>query len=274
MYDQGSAKITEDGFVFNPPCYFGVSDGISGIYTPEEGPMMFNGKTGGQLASHAISFAFGRSLVAEEPLKISLDYANNLIRRVSQKKGLSIEKSELLPSATFCIAGVDNQKINIVQGGDTLAVWKTRDGKIGGIPNLIFEYEQRQTSMIAKLMEKHKGNRQKMWEEFRPYLIEDRRKNINAFKGFSIINGQPWFKDHLQEFTLPRESIAKLIIFSDGLVPFEKTAHLMEMAKFVLGLYEIRGLSHILEITRGIADENKESSHEDYPEATAIAIEF
>lgn len=274
MYDQGSAKIPEDGIVFNPPRYFGVSDGISGIYTPEEGPMMFGEKTGGQLASHAISFTFGRSFVTKEPLKIALDYANNLIRRVNQKNGLSIEKSELLPSATFCIASIDSQKVKIVQGGDSLAVWEMRDGKIGGIPNLIFEYEQRQTSTIAKLMEKHKGNRQKMWEEFRPYLAEDRRKNINAFKGFSIINGQPWFKDHLQEFVLSRENIRSLIIFSDGLVPFEKMAHLTEMAKFVLDFYKIGGLNHILEITREIADKNKKSSHEDYPEATAIAIEF
>lgn len=275
MYDQGSAKIPEDEIVFNPSRYFGVSDGISGVYTPEEGPIFFDGKTGGQVASSAISFAFGRtSFFRDKPLKETLNYANGLVRQVIQKNGLSLNKTELLPSATFCVADIGSQKVEIVQGGDTLAVWEFKDGIIGGTPNLIFEYEQRQTSTIARLMEKHKGNRQKMWEEFRPYLIKDRRENMNALKGFSIINGQPEFKDHLQEFVLSRESIKSLIIFSDGLVPFEKMAHLTEMAKFVLGFYRIGGLSHILEITREIAEKNKKSSHEDYAEAAAIAIEF
>lgn len=182
--------------------------------------------------------------------------------------------SEFLPSATFAIASVDDQKIEIVQGGDTLAVWQMKDGTIGGTPNLIFDYEERQTFMIAELMIKHKGNRQKMWEEFRPHLIEDRRKNINAIKGFSIINGQPWFKDFLQEFTIPIETIKLLIIFSDGLVPFEWTRNPIVMSKRIIDLYQKGGLDLILETTRKIAEKNKDSSHEDYPEATAISLEF
>lgn len=275
MYNQGKTRKPEDGIVFNPPRYFGVTDGISPIYTPEEGPMMFGEKTGGQLASQAVSFAFGMSsLFGGKSLRASLNHANDLVRQVSQKNGLPLNKSEFLPSATFCVAKIGDQEIEIVQGGDTLAIWETRDGKIGGTPNLIFEYEQRQVSTIARLMEKNKGNRQKMWEDFRPYLAEDRRKNINAFKGFSIINGQPWFKDYLQEFTLTREDVKTLIIFSDGLVPFEKTADLEKMARFILDHYKTGGLNRILEVTREIADKNKKSSHEDYAEAAGIAIEF
>jgi hypothetical protein len=273
LYNQGSAKIAEDGIIFNPPRYFGVTDGVSGIYTPDEGPKLFKGKTGGQLASYAISYAFKHNL-SPKPLKYILRTANYVLGELNKRNGLSFDEPELLPSATFCIASIDNQKIEIVQGGDTLAVWQMKDGTIGGTPNLIFDYEQRQTSRIAELMKKHKGNRQKMWEEFRPSLIEDRRKTINASQGFAIINGQPWFEDFIQEFLLPRKDVKRLIIFSDGLVPFEATEDPIAMATFIFAIYQNGGLNRVLKSTREYAKENKKSSHEDYPEATAIAIEF
>ena len=204
--------------------------------------------------------------------------------------------SELLPSATFAVAGIDEKKVEIFQGGDTLTVWQTKSmifrednhsdcisslesmrGKnrfIGGIQNLIFDYEKRQTSAIARLMKKHQGNRQKMWEEFRPLLVQDRRKNINASKGFAIINGQPWFESFLQKFIIPREEMELLIIFSDGFVPFEWTRDPTVMSKRIIDLYQKGGLNLILENARQIAKKKKDSSHEDYPEATAIAIEF
>lgn len=200
--------------------------------------------------------------------------ANGIILKYTSEANIWHSGSEFLPSATFAVAKIDKQKVEILQGGDTLAVWQMKDGTIGGIPNLIFDYEERQTSMIAKLMEKHQGNRQKMWEEFRPFLAEDRRKNINASKGFAIINGQPWFVDFLQEFKFSRNEIKRLILFSDGLIPFEFTRNATAMASAIIALYKNGGLSYILEETRRIAKKEKDLSHEDYPEATAIAIEF
>lgn len=149
-----------------------------------------------------------------------------------------------------------------------------KDKTIGGTPNLIFKYEQRQIFRIAELMKKHAGNRQKTWEEFRPLLVKDRRRNINISNGFSTINGQPWFEDLVQEFSLPRKDTKRLIIFSDGFIPFEVTEDPIAMATFIFALYENGGLNQVLKRTREYAEETKKSSHEDYPEATAIAIEF
>ncbi len=273
LYDQGTACFPEDGMIFQPPCYFGAIDGVTGVYLPHEGPRLFAWRTGGQLASHVLSQSFSDANIGKS-LKDILRKANTVIREISKTYGLTLQKSGLLPSAAFVTARI-NTHIHILQGGDSLAVWQMKDGTIGGTPNLAFTYEEELLRIIAELMEKHKGNRQKMWEEFRPILIEKRRAEINTeLGGFALLNGQPELEHFWQKFTLPREETALLILFSDGFVPFEWTKDEKAMAKMVINLYRTGGLHQVLAATRKIAEEKKSSSHEDYAEATAIAIEF
>lgn len=274
LYDQGSACLPEDGIVFQPPYYFGATDGISGVYLPHEGPKLFMGKTGGQLASHVISETFGSSPQGTN-LEDVLRKANSKIRTISETSGLSLQESELLPSAAFAVASIDNGKINILQGGDSLAIWEMKDGTIGGTPNQTYFYEQYLLSTIAQLMEKHHEDRQKMWEEFGPILIKQRRANINTPRGgFALLNGQPEFEQFWQKFSFEREKAKILILFSDGFVPFELTRDENVMAKTVIDFYRTGGLDKVLTATREVAEQKRSSSHEDYPEATAVAIEF
>ena len=114
-----------------------------------------------------------------------------------------------------------------------------------------------------------------MWKEFLPILIEKRQANINTEQGgFALLNGQPEFERFWQRFTLPREEMAFLVLFSDGLVPFEWTKNELALAGEIVRLYKKGKLQSILGATRKIAEQKKSSSHEDYAEATAIAIEF
>lgn len=274
LYDQGTARVPEDGMIFQPPHYFGASDGISGVYLPHEGPKLFDGKTGGQFASHILSHTLGGAS-PEESLEDVLRKANHTIREFSEAQGLSLQESEFLPSATFSVASINPQNITILQAGDSLAVWEMKDGTTGGTPNRTFAYEKELLRIIAELMEKHRGNRQKMWEEFRPTLIEQRRANVNTEQGgFALLNGQPEIEQFWQRFTLSQEETALLILFSDGFVPFEWTEDESTMAKTVVNLYRTGGLHQVLTATRKVAEQKKSSSHEDYAEATAVAIEF
>lgn len=274
LYDQGSARIPEDGIVFQPPHFYGALDGVSGIYLPHEGPKLFDGRTGGQFASHAVSCAFGAALV-EESLENILRRANIMIRELSETNGLSLQESELLPSVVFAVASITQKSINILQGGDSLAVWLMKDGITGGTPNRTFTYEDELCNTVAVLMEKHKKDRQKMWEEFRPILADKRRSNNNTTQGgFAVLNGQPEVENFWQKFILQREEVALLILFSDGFVPFEWTRDEKSLAEKVVNLYQTGGLYSVLQETRDIAEQKKASSHEDYPEATAIALEF
>ena len=46
-FDSGTATILEDSLIIAPP-FFGVMDGVSGLYRPSEGPRFFDGMSGGQ----------------------------------------------------------------------------------------------------------------------------------------------------------------------------------------------------------------------------------
>lgn len=274
LYDQGSAKFPEDGIIFTPP-YFGVTDGVSGIYLPNEGPRFFQGRTGGQCASHAVSRAFGLALPGES-LEHILFKANDMIRRLSKARGLSPQEPEFLPSATFAVASILHDFVHILQGGDALAVWMLKDGTIGGTPNQAFGYEAELLSIVSALMQKHGGDRQKMWEEFQPILANRRRlaTNTNQGKGFALLNGQPEVEKFWQKFVLQRKDISLLILFSDGFVPFEWMRNEKHLAQSVISLFREGGLQAVLKETRAIEKQNKYSSHEDEAEATAIAIEL
>ncbi len=273
LYCQGTALVPEDGMVFQPPYYFGAIDGVSGVYLPHEGPKLIMGRTGGQLASYVISKTFGEVELGTS-LEDILRKANSTLHLISVNNGLSLQESEYLPSAAFVVASIDNQKINILQGGDSLAVWEMKDGTIGGTPNRTYFYEEYLLSTITQLMEKHQ-NRRIMWEEFGPILIEKRRAHINTSQGgFALLNGQPEFEQFWQKFTFKREMVNLLILFSDGLVPFELTRDENIMARTVLDLYHKGGLFQVLKTTREVAKQKISSSHEDYAEATAVAIEF
>jgi len=274
LYDQGSARVPEDGIIFQTPYYLGVTDGISGIYLPHEGPKLIEGRTGGQLASHVISKVFGNATPGTN-LEDILREANNKIHTISENNGLSLQEPEYLPSATFAIASINEQKINILQGGDSLAVWEMKDGTTGGTPNQTYFFEEYLHSVIAGLMKKHRADRQKIWEEFKPVLIKKRRENINTSpEGFALLNGQPAFEQFWQRFEFERKRVRLLILFTDGLIPFEWTKDEKVMAKKLVDLYRKGGLHQILKITREIAEQKISSSHEDYPEATAIVIEL
>lgn len=274
LYDQGSARISEDCILFKPPRFFGAIDGVSGLYTPKEGPELFDGsKTGGQIASQAICGAFELAR-AKASLAEILEDANSTIRETSMVNGLIIEESEFLPAAAFVVADVGYDSIKIMHGGDCLAIWAMKDGSVNGISNPMFSYEQENIAVIARLMKKHRGDRQKMWEELGPILAEKRRRSINTAGGYAVLNGQTEALGLVQKLSLVLKEVSLLILFSDGFVPFEETQSGAHLAEWVVGLYKAGGLQFVLKQTREAAEPNKSSSHEDHAEATAIAIEF
>lgn len=53
IYDQGSAPYREDWLFLCDP-FFGVLDGVSAPYSKKYSPRMFNGMSGGEMASRVI----------------------------------------------------------------------------------------------------------------------------------------------------------------------------------------------------------------------------
>ena len=110
LYDQGTVSIPEDGIIFQPPTFVGVVDGISGLYIPSEGSMMFGGRSGGQFATHILCLSFAQASL-EESLEDVLQIATTVLAENIRKRGLNLDHSELLPSASFSIVKITSSAV-------------------------------------------------------------------------------------------------------------------------------------------------------------------
>lgn len=273
IYDQGCTSYGEDALILQPP-FFGVVDGVSGSYYPEDGPTLFNGKTGGQLASFTIGQSFAQAL-PESLLEEVLIIANQKLFNWNLAHDLPINESELLPSASFCVSRVvSGQPTEVIQGGDCLAVWQKKNGTIGSTPNQAFRHEKVLINDTKKWLKKFNGDRNKMWRKHLPFFNKARRQHVNTISGYSSINGQPDFFKFWQKYIFESGELALLILFSDGFVPFFWTKNPHHLAARVLGLYHSGELAGILRNTRNYENKTKKLSYEDHYEASALAIEF
>lgn len=270
LHIQGSAEVSEDGVIFSNPNFLGVVDGLSSAYPPKKYQKLFHGMTGGQFVANFIVCEFNKIYVGG--LADSLEKANVSLAFVLSDKDYNLEDSGLLPGACFAIIHLRKKEIDIIQGGDCLAVWEKKDGEKSGTKNQVFDYEKDIKEEIIKLMEKHARDRIKARQDFISFLAERRRKNFN--KEFAIFNGQQSFKEHWQRITLKKEEIKRMILFTDGFVDYSWTEDPDDLAKRLTEYYKTSGLSGILSKTREANHANRFLSFEDYPEATAIAVEF
>ena len=113
-----------------------------------------------------------------------------------------------------------------------------------------------------------------MWQEFGPILSAMRRRDVNKQHGYGLLNGQAELKDVWQKVILPIKEISLLFIFTDGFIYYPESKNEKFLAEKTYKLYQKGGLEAILNETRIAETMEKKTSHIDYGEATAIAIEF
>lgn len=278
LYDLPEGIIPEDGFVFSPPFFLGVSDGVSGLYMPDKGPVLFGGKSGGRMVSDVISKTFLTAASKEDSLEEFIIRANEEVRGIQESLGFYEEShTDLLAGATFAIAKLGNENgIEIIQCGDAFAVVETHEGKVLATRNQTFQHDTEARKIIAELMRKHGENRREMWRQFGPILSQMRLRNVNrkTEAGYGLLNGQSSFKDFCQRIVVPQDQVHLVLLFTDGLIYYPDSKNETLLAQKVLSLYWQGGLGAILEETRKKEAAEKEVSHVDHAEATAIAIEF
>ena len=281
LFDQGTAKDAEDMFWMRAEggankqrVIAVVADGVSGLYLPEDGPRLFYGRTGGQMVCDAIRNAIS-SAGTGGSIDSLLTMANIRVWESVLHHKLDMQRSDLLPGAAFAIVRIDEEKIDIVQGADCIVVWQKRNGTVNATKNQVFDHDSRLQGVVARLMAEHHGNRQEVWREFTPILSELRLRNVNRRiqNGYAMLNGQEGVLSCRRRVTLSRRTTRRLIISSDGLVPLSDTQDNKFLARIVMKLFAKGGLPFILARTREIEEKEKETSHIDNAEATAIAIE-
>ena len=142
--------------------------------------------------------------------------------------------------------------------------------------NQVFQHDMEARRIIGELMEKHGRDRTKIWREFGPILSRMRLQSVNKKikTGFGLLNGQPTLRDFWQCITISRNQANLLLIFTDGLIYYPDSENEQCLVQKVLNLYRQGGLQSVLEETRKKESAEKEISHIDHAEATAIAVEF
>jgi hypothetical protein len=176
-----------------------------------------------------------------------------------------------LPGCAFAVAQFTTENINIIQGSDTRAVWKMRDGNTGSTHHQKIAYEHAIIANLSTLVQKH-GDMATAWKlGHYDFELGFHRKYINNYLlknpawGFAFLNGESKVAKAWNFYTLPRQEVEILILFSDGFIPFELTTDHDRMESTILTLYEKGGLPYILKYTRQQAPP---------AEATAVAVEF
>ena len=305
LYDQGSSAFREDGLVNAEP-FFGVLDGVSAPYNKWNPAYKYGTLTGGELTARLVEETFvvspnHRNLIlpngdgeANVSVMEALMVASAHLGKIHRQHGFDLGKANTLPGATFAIAKVDNDVIEVVQGGDCFAIWVDKSGRFGNTKNQVRLHDHEMNDTIVRLQLEIAAERgvdfisagevvqgeitDEMWRRFFDILNEARRQDVNnpeSHRGYSLINGQLGVKNSWSVHMLPRNEIALVLLISDGMAPWgmmkDSTDELVSQA--VLEAYKKGGLVEILRAARHVEDETK-IKYTKHQEATALAIEF
>lgn len=267
FYDPGiPGCVREDGVVDSIP-FVGVVDAYSAPHSKKVPLIFFDELTGGQMVRSIILDAFA-SAPANLPLERGAMLANKEIcRRQVVSMPALLKEPGRWAGASFALAKIkeDEDVVEILQGGDCYALWLGSAGA-GITPNMFYPYEKELRTKIAKLMAKHNKNREEMWVEFCPYLVQKRAENAN--KKYAVLNGQPEVEKLWQKTEIPLAGLKFLLFFSDGLVHFSWAGDLLGLANMVsTNFNEGRGFRDIINLTR-------EAEEDHSNEATGLAVQF
>ncbi len=295
LYDAGSSKTKENSYVVCMP-FFGVFDGTPAPYSPSNPPMVFgDGLNGGEMVAREIERTFYALEDAGVPIDEVVRRANLAVGKIMQGRGIPLDRADLLPGAAFAFTKVTPETVEVIQGGDTLAVVGFKSGRFYATEIQNFLVEKRLNETIDSIM-RHVADewnvdlastdegtrnrvRAEMWDRFFPILSEARRDNVNnpgGLMGYTFLNGQPrleltW---HRKEFRT--SEVQTLILFTDGMVPWEvmKGGDSHAIGQAMLERYRCGGLHQVLAEARRVEDAAKTTNYMNFAEATAIAIEF
>ncbi|MDP3948017.1 MAG: hypothetical protein Q8Q41_05010 [bacterium] len=300
LYDQGSSQYREDG-LYAGTRIFGVADGVSAPYNKWNPPMLFDGQTGGEMVARvferklALTDRDGFAGYGLAGLPNMARDVNFVVGEIQKGRGLSLDCPEDLAGATFAMVWVTEHEVEIIQAGDCFALWVTTGGGVGITTNQVRRHDTAMNALILNIQreiaaergldlesvdDQRRGEiRTEMWRQFYEPLKAARREDVNnpkSQRGYGLLNGQLALEQMWFHGALPRAMLKTVLLFSDGMVPWERMKDQPEVAiaKEVYQTFTSGGLSKVLGVARGIEEATKASSYANAAEATAISIEF
>ena len=272
---RGSAERQEDAVLAFPPV-FGVLDGVSNVYTPDIGPALIDGRSTGQVPRD-VALKLLPKLInqGKHSLKELFLAVNTGIARRFAQAGLCTKHPDEIGGACFAVASIGPKTVEILQGADSFALWKLKDGTSGATPNQLYQADWVEDQIVAWLLKQHNGNRSKMWKTYSPNFFAPRvRKFANGPGGYALLNGSPEVAKYWNSFSLPRRNLQTLLLFTDGLVPREQTASPELLVSWTLERYRKGGIQKIRKAAWELEEAHKTETYIDHPEYSMVAIEF
>ena len=274
-YGQGTATRKEDAAAARKPL-FAAFDGVSNVNSPDTGPRLIDGRSLGQIIGDIAKEVFERPWQqGSDSLEGRLLTANQEIRDKLCAAGLDLSRPDTTGGATFATAAVGRNEVDILQGGDSFAIWEMENGITGAVTNQLYQIDSMGGLIIAYLMRHFKGDRTEMWKVYGPQFMAPRiREFANKPGGYALLNGDPAIKKHWQFRSLRRVQLKTLLLFTDGLIPKEQTASPAVLIPWVLSRFKEGGIEKIKADAWDLEEAEKATTHEDHPEYTALALEF
>lgn len=294
IYDKGSSKFREDGFICKLP-FYGVWDGTSAPYSPKFPMEMFGGNhSGGEFVNGIIKYSF-ETVNSGLDLSHAISMANALLFFELKECGYECEcRTYKRPGATFAFMKTSLQTINIVQAGDCFALVVNKDGTFFITENQVHLHDMAMNRMIYETqcaiareknipegeIEKYRNFiRAEMRDRFYPILCDARDKDINnpqSERGYGLLNGQDNLFEMMTEYTFLTNEVDFVILFTDGMIPWDllKDMDKTKIGESIINLYKKGNLKEILRSARDFENTNKTKSYTDFAEATAVAVEF
>lgn len=271
----------EDGTFINVRAgLFGVADGCSEAYSPQNPPMEYKtGLTGGQTVAEIFCIG-GVSEYASSSAEGFLLSINRKVYLVHDREmGLSPGKDDV-GEVRFVVCRITEKGLTFVLGGDCFLLCQNDEGMsfFTNFDENAFRIEDEANQVFAECLQKSEGNKGRAWDIYHPHYRERKLRftNKNIGKGGSAaLNGDPalekcWTVGEISASSRPRF----VLLGSDGLLPSQtmNPKHRTEMTAEIGRLYTSGGLPALLKWR----DETEQSlPHiQGWPEASAVELKF
>src|SRR3990167_5556168 len=194
LLDRGDSKYLENGVCVKEDGHstiLAVCDSFSKPYDDKNNPIvLFGGLSSGEIVKNIFYRAIEKSHIKDSLLSIVKE-ADNQIKEFQKRAGFPF-RSDSLAGLVFAIAKISQEKIEIIQGGDCIALWKNKNGSIEFTKNSAMKASLFLKKEFSNLLQKHNYNRDKARAKFTSILMKEKMENINQnhAKGYPVMNGQ------------------------------------------------------------------------------------
>ena len=282
--DSTSGKFVGDDFVAIVPSGFVViGDGVPPVHNALESTPYFGAYPYGLLPGLILENVALAATQAESASDV-LQRANTAIGELYKGLGLSPYTAHKRAGACFVVAKFGSQFVELISGGDTVALWELTDGTCGWSENQVFKVDKARHKEFTEQISRAKADygdaaQQVVWsDEYYGACFKASRdrftNNPQELNSYPMLDGAPFsqIEPLLQSVKFSTASLKWLMLLTDGCFPI-KWSESMEVLFHKFKPYIDSNLNSE-SIFKFIRDANQvlPASHTDEPELTFLMI--